>query len=68
MTGCMDMKQNGISQQSMLYESRRCIGIKDSIRGRNTFPHLIKYPKDYWPVPPGFACMKLIFDNLNVWA
>merc|ERR1712228_264702 len=50
MTGCVTM--NG--KQSMLYESRRNIGIKDSIRGRNTFPHLIKYPKDYWPVPPGY--------------
>jgi len=21
---------------------------------RNTFPHIIKYPRDYWPTPPGW--------------
>ena len=35
------------------YKSRRNIGIRDSLRGKNSFPHLIRFPKDYWPTPKG---------------
>ena len=48
---------------SILYKSRRNIGIRDSLRGKNSFPHLIRFPKDYWPTPPGFYCVYLMHKN-----
>mmetsp|Transcript_27773 Transcript_27773/g.24576 ORF Transcript_27773/g.24576 Transcript_27773/m.24576 type:complete len:166 (+) Transcript_27773:20-517(+) len=59
---------------SIVYESRRNIGIRDSLRGKNSFPHLIRFPKDYWPTPPGYEHVqekikfqqKLTDDELNV--
>eukprot|EP00483_Globobulimina_turgida_P001885 UN01887 len=66
--GCLNLNNNP------LYTSRRNIGIRDSLRGRNTFPHLIKFPKDYWPTPPGYEYVqdkiklqqKLNDDELNM--
>merc|ERR1712129_593773 len=60
--------------QLMCFESRRSIGIRDSLRGKNSFPHLIKYPKDYWPTAPGYEYVqdkiklqqKLNDDELNM--
>eukprot|EP00485_Elphidium_margaritaceum_P001626 CAMPEP_0202690380 /NCGR_PEP_ID=MMETSP1385-20130828/5380_1 /ASSEMBLY_ACC=CAM_ASM_000861 /TAXON_ID=933848 /ORGANISM="Elphidium margaritaceum" /LENGTH=179 /DNA_ID=CAMNT_0049345641 /DNA_START=36 /DNA_END=575 /DNA_ORIENTATION=+ len=55
---CQSPSSRRSLQHNLQYASRRCLGMKDGLRGKNSFPHIIKYPKDYWPVPPGYEYVR----------